>query len=268
MKSKEKQIWAVLGSYVWDWHCRRRSNKWMALRRWLPVWRQATPTCHSQMSDSGKWPSSWSSPNICFSISKPDWWGKWRETVSGQLKPLSMFTSVLTWSTCLEPSSVASCNGELVAPLGIAHVWHESIVERITWQKDTLISSNVTEEKCLTTAQPGAQSRKKNIFIFVPHQESQNRSISEESHWSCEHPGGNHCCWTWWVHHSLPRCSSGSQILPRGRWPPEYAPCPKRERSTAWQTEMWIFKQMDLWGHKFVQMFRNSSSQRTLLNLH
>lgn len=26
-KSKEKQRCAVLGSYVWDWHCRRRSNK-------------------------------------------------------------------------------------------------------------------------------------------------------------------------------------------------------------------------------------------------
>lgn len=59
-------------SYVWDWHCRRRSNKWMALSRWFPVWRQATPTCHSQMSASGRWLSTWSSANICFSISKPD----------------------------------------------------------------------------------------------------------------------------------------------------------------------------------------------------
>lgn len=59
-------------SYVCDWHCRRRSNRWMALSRWFPVWRQATPTCHSQMSDSGRWRSTWSSANICFSISKPD----------------------------------------------------------------------------------------------------------------------------------------------------------------------------------------------------
>lgn len=74
-----------------------------------------------------------------------------KETACGQVKPLSMFAPVLfsglKWSTCLEPSSVASCNGELVAPLGIAHVWHESVVEGITWQEDTLINSNVTEKK-------------------------------------------------------------------------------------------------------------------------
>lgn len=58
-------------SYVWDGHFRSRSNRWMALRRWLPVWRQATPTCHSQMSASGRWLRTWSSVNICFSISKP-----------------------------------------------------------------------------------------------------------------------------------------------------------------------------------------------------
>lgn len=59
-------------THFWDGHLRRRSNKWMAFRRWPPVWRQATPTCHSQMSSSGRWTRTWSSVNICLSISKPD----------------------------------------------------------------------------------------------------------------------------------------------------------------------------------------------------
>lgn len=95
-KLMETQTRVELGSYVWDWHCRRRSNRWMALRRWLPVWRQATPTCHSQMSASGRWPSSWSSLNICFSISKPDLWGEWRERYDHQKKEL------LIWNESFE----------------------------------------------------------------------------------------------------------------------------------------------------------------------
>lgn len=72
-----ENVWTRLDSYAWERQCRRRSNRWMALRRWLPVCRQATPTCHSQMSASGRWPSTWSSANICFSISNPDWrWEK------------------------------------------------------------------------------------------------------------------------------------------------------------------------------------------------
>lgn len=159
-----------------------------------------------------------------------------KATACGQVKPLSTFASVLfsglEWSTCLEPSSVASCNGELVAPLGIAHVWHESVVERITWQEETLINSNVTEKKMSEESTAWIIERETNNkkTTLIPHQESQNQSISVESHWSYERLGGNRCCSTWWVHHSLPLCSSGSQILPTGRWPQEYAPCPKRER--------------------------------------
>lgn len=84
-----------LGSYVWDWHCSRRSSKWMALRRWLPVWRQATPTCHSQISARGKWLSSCSSPNICLSISKPGE-NRWHDQQQKQLpvEPLSVFAEV------------------------------------------------------------------------------------------------------------------------------------------------------------------------------
>lgn len=47
------------------------------------------------------------------------------------------WVSVLLWSTCLEASSVASCHGELVAPLCVAHVRHESVVQGITWEKHT-----------------------------------------------------------------------------------------------------------------------------------
>lgn len=146
-------------SYVWHWHCRRRSNRWMALRRWLPVWRQATPTCHSQMSASGRWLSTWSSLNICFSISKPDsvrrmerkiWSSKERVThqkcIFAEFFLLYMHVSILKWSTCLEPSSVATRNSELVAPFGITHVWHKSVVECIPWEKETVINSNATEK--------------------------------------------------------------------------------------------------------------------------
>lgn len=61
----------MLDSYFCDGHLRRRSNKWMAFSRWPPVWRQATPTCHSQMTSSGRWTRTWSSVNICLSISNP-----------------------------------------------------------------------------------------------------------------------------------------------------------------------------------------------------
>lgn len=44
----------------------------------------------------------------------------------------SVCVSVLMYSTCLEASSVASCNGELVAPLCVAHVRHKFVVQGIT----------------------------------------------------------------------------------------------------------------------------------------
>lgn len=132
----EEKQWRVR-AYVWDWHCRRRCNKWMALRRWLPVWQQATPTCHSQISANGRWLSTWSSANICFRISKPNW----RQQKGWIHSEVSLnFTDVCTDvedSTCLETSSAASCNGKLVAPLCVAQVWHESVVQGVTWEKPT-----------------------------------------------------------------------------------------------------------------------------------
>lgn len=120
---------------------------------------------------------------------------------------LPRYFSLVWWITCLEPSSVASCNGELVAPLRIAHVWHESVVERITWQEDVLINSNGKEN----VWRAGQKIHFKKTAL-IPHQESQNQPISVESRWSYGRLGGNQHCSTWWLHHSLPLCSSGSQI--------------------------------------------------------
>lgn len=76
---------------------------------------------------------------------------------------LYMHVSFLKWSTCLEPSSVPARNSELVAPFGITHVWHKSVVECITWEKETLINSNATE-KIVRSEHNHRIVKKKNIF--------------------------------------------------------------------------------------------------------
>lgn len=64
-----------------------------------------------------------------------------RKSYWSEMKALSIFAeflllykhvSILQWTTCLEPSSVATRNSELVAPFGITHVWHKFVVECIT----------------------------------------------------------------------------------------------------------------------------------------
>lgn len=58
--------------YLWLLHCTIFSSKWIAFRRWCPVWRHATPTCHFQILASGRCGTALSSDSICFRISKPE----------------------------------------------------------------------------------------------------------------------------------------------------------------------------------------------------
>lgn len=96
-----------------------------------------------------------------------------RKSYWSEMKALSIFAeflllythvSFLKWSTCLEPSSVATCYSELVAPFGITHVWHKSVVECITWEKETLINSNATEKIVRSEHNLEHRIGKKNIY--------------------------------------------------------------------------------------------------------
>lgn len=66
--------------------------------------------------------------------------------------------------TCLETSSVASCHSELVAPLCVAHVWHKSVVQSITWEKHTHVEHDLNSRTIWNT---NTQSRKESrIFKY------------------------------------------------------------------------------------------------------
>lgn len=58
-------------TYLWALHCTIFKSRWIAFKRWWPVWRHATPTCHSQILASGRWGTTLSSDSICFRISNP-----------------------------------------------------------------------------------------------------------------------------------------------------------------------------------------------------
>lgn len=73
VKSCQSGFSNVRSQSLWALHCTIFKSKWMAFRRWWPVWRHATPTCHSQILASGRWGITLSSDSICFRISNPVW---------------------------------------------------------------------------------------------------------------------------------------------------------------------------------------------------